>query len=155
MLNANELWKELSPIVGSMGMMLFDIDMPSPRAGVLRIYIAQADGSGSGVTVDMCEAVSRKITSDRKFSWITDQFAFEVSSPGINRRLHRPEHFEHAVGERVKLTVSEFGRSDQTITGKIVKCCDGVLDLVVEGSTDVRSIALDDVRKAHVDFIFG
>ncbi len=158
MLNASELWKELDAVTQECGLQLYDIDMPSSKAVVMRIYIAKPkseSGVGEGVTVDVCEAVSRKITSNPKLSWITDSYALEVSSPGINRRLQRREHFEGAVGERVKLTVSEFGKADETLVGKVLECSDGFLNLAIDGDeANIRKIALDDVRKAHVDFVF-
>lgn len=154
MLTTSEIRKKLSSLIADAGMSLYDLDMPSQSNGVLRVYLAQADGSCSGVDIDTCEMISKKISSSPEFSWLADSYLLEVSSPGINRKLSRADQFEHAVGERVKLLISEFGKNDETLIGVISRCEQGKLDLTIDGSTDVRTIKLEDIRKANVDFLF-
>ncbi len=155
MVSARELWAELEDVIRQEGLALFDIDMPSRESGTLRVFIAQPKGGGSGVTIDMCEKVSKRIGSDPQLSWILDRYALEVSSPGINRRLQRPEHFKGAVGERVKLVVAEDARPENvTLIGTIVGCGEDKLEIRVEGTDEIRIVALDDIQKARVDYLF-
>jgi len=154
MLSAHELWTEIEHIVDAEGLRLFDIDKPAQLSGTLRVYIAQPSGGGEGVTVDLCERVSKRIAAHPRLEWVRDRYMLEVSSPGINRRLQRPEHFAGAIGERVRLVVSEPGGGEATLVGKITACSGGQLSLSLENSTEVRKVALEDIQKARVDYLF-
>ncbi len=66
----------------------------------LRAYI---DKPG-GITVDDCEAVSRKFSDilDEK-DYIEDSYIFEVSSPGLGRPLKKEKDFQRSLGEDVEI----------------------------------------------------
>ncbi len=72
------------------------------EAGIwyLRAYI---DKPG-GITVDDCEAVSRKFSDilDEK-DYIEDAYIFEVSSPGLGRPLKKEKDFQRSLGEEVEV----------------------------------------------------
>ena len=64
----------------------------------LRVYI---DKEG-GVTIDDCEKVSRAFNEVLdKEDYIEETYIFEVSSPGLGRKLKKDVHFEKAIGENV------------------------------------------------------
>jgi ribosome maturation factor RimP len=75
-----------------------------PRQGTLRVLI---DREG-GVDLAACEAVTRTLAEFR------ERWALEVSSPGLERTLTRPEHFDRMVGNtvRLKLTAPVAGRTN-------------------------------------------
>ncbi len=50
-----------------------------------------------GVTLDLCERVTKQLPEVR------EQYALEVSSPGIERPLSKPEHFRRYVGRRARV----------------------------------------------------
>ena len=75
-------------------------ERPSP--GQLRVVI---DRPG-GVDIELCERVSRELAPLRT------QYALEVSSPGLDRPLVKPDHYRRAVGERVSV------RTDGPIEGR-------------------------------------
>src|SRR5919107_4100684 len=50
-----------------------------------------------GVSLDMCERVTRHLASVR------ENYALEVSSPGVERPLSKPEHFRRFVGRRARV----------------------------------------------------
>ena len=66
----------------------------------LRAYI---DKPG-GITVDDCEAVSRRFSDilDEK-DYIEDSYVFEVSSPGLGRPLKKEKDFKRSLGEEVEI----------------------------------------------------
>lgn len=81
---------------------LVDFEVRGGAAPTLTLFI---DRPG-GVDLDLCAAVSLALEDLR------ERFALEVSSPGLNRRLRKPEHFAAALGEEVvvKLTSAQDGR---------------------------------------------
>ena len=91
----------LEPIVTGVGFELVDVEYVK-EAGTwyLRAYI---DKPG-GITVDDCEAVSRKFSDvlDEK-DYIEDTYIFEVSSPGLGRPLKKDKDFQRSLGEEVEI----------------------------------------------------
>ena len=91
----------LEPIVTGFGFELVDVEYVK-EAGTwyLRAYI---DKPG-GITVDDCEAVSRKFSDvlDEK-DYIEDTYIFEVSSPGLGRPLKKDKNFQRSLGEEVEI----------------------------------------------------
>ena len=63
-------------------------EQPSP--GLVRVTI---DRPGGTVDLDLCERVSRELSPLR------DRYALEVSSPGIERPLVKPDHYRAATGQ--------------------------------------------------------
>ena len=93
--------KLLEPIVTELGFELVDGEYVK-EGGIwyLRAYI---DKPG-GITVDDCEAVSRRFSDilDDK-DYIEDSYVFEVSSPGLGRPLKKEKDFARSVGEEVEI----------------------------------------------------
>ena len=91
----------LEPIVSEAGFELVDVEYVK-EAGTwyLRAYI---DKPG-GITVDDCEAVSRRFSDilDEK-DYIEDSYIFEVSSPGLGRPLKKEKDFQRSLGEDVEI----------------------------------------------------
>lgn len=91
----------LGPVVTGFGFELVDVEYVK-EAGTwyLRAYI---DKPG-GITVDDCEAVSRKFSDilDEK-DYIEDTYIFEVSSPGLGRPLKKEKDFQRSLGEEVEI----------------------------------------------------
>lgn len=91
----------LEPIVKGFGFELVDVEyVKEVGTWYLRAYI---DKPG-GITVDDCEAVSRKFSDilDEK-DYIEDTYIFEVSSPGLGRPLKKEKDFERSLGEEVEV----------------------------------------------------
>ncbi len=91
----------LNPIVEELGFELVDVEYVK-EAGTwyLRVYI---DKQG-GITVDDCEAVSRRFSDilDEK-NYIEESYIFEVSSPGLGRPLKKEKDFKRSMGEEVEI----------------------------------------------------
>ena len=91
----------LEPIVTGMGFELVDVEyVKEGGTWYLRAYI---DKPG-GITVDDCEAVSRRFSDilDEK-DYIEDSYVFEVSSPGLGRPLKKEKDFKRSIGEEVEI----------------------------------------------------
>ncbi len=93
--------KLLEPVVAEFGFELVDVEyVKEGGTWYLRAYI---DKPG-GITVDDCEAVSRKFSDilDEK-DYIEDSYVFEVSSPGLGRPLKKEKDFARSMGEEVEI----------------------------------------------------
>ena len=98
--------------------------------GSLRVFIDRDDGVG----LEDCEAVTGLLGELR------EQYAIEVSSPGPERPLTKPEHFTRFSGRqaRLRLNAAIEGRESLTVNGQILDAgSDGVALLTEEGRCEV------------------
>jgi len=98
--------------------------------GTLRVFIDREGGVG----LEDCESVTGLLAELR------EQYAIEVSSPGPERPLTKPEHFQRFSGRRarVRLTSAPEGRDSLTLNGEILEAgSDGVALLTDEGRFEV------------------
>jgi ribosome maturation factor RimP len=100
-----ELSQLLEPAIADLGLELVGIEF-SPNAGgsLLRVYIDEGE---RGVTIDDCERASREISALLDVNDpVAGRYTLEVSSPGLERPLFTPAHFERFLGEQVKVSVN-------------------------------------------------
>ena len=84
------------PIAESLGLSVWDVRYIKEGASrYLRIFIDKEEG----VSIDDCEAMSRAIDAPLdELDPVKEAYILEVSSPGIERELTRPEHFARFIG---------------------------------------------------------
>ncbi len=99
----NTVWQIAEPIAESLGLKLWDVRFVKEGASwYLRIII---DKEG-GVDLNDCEAMSRAIDEPLdEHDPIGQSYFLEVWSPGIERELTRPEHYEAMAGREVCVTL--------------------------------------------------
>jgi ribosome maturation factor RimP len=151
----------VDPLVRSEGFELVELEYVREPAGwVLRLFIDRPGrdpmAKEGGIGLDECARVSHSVeTALEVEDLVPHAYSLEVSSPGINRPLRRPEHFQKVVGKRVK--VKTFGPVGQPPR----KSFSGVLEQV--GSADITvqvegggafHIPFRDIAKANLDFEF-
>ena len=140
----------LEPLVEQLGYELVDIEWASaPRSGVLRIYLDQPVGHGGHIGIEDCETVSREVSARLDVEDpLPGAYTLEVSSPGFDRVLRKPAHFERFVGQRVwvELQVPRDGR--RRYAGTLAKVSDRGVELEVDGQT--VQVAFADIGKARL-----
>ena len=106
MLMKEKLQQLLEPVVESLGYELLALEVRNANKGLLlRLYI----DIEKGVTVDDCEIVSRQVSAVLDVEDpVQDNFTLEVSSPGLDRPLVKPEHFSRVLGEQVSIRTRDY-----------------------------------------------
>ncbi len=145
----------LGPVVANLGVELIDVEY---NGGVLRLVI---DEEG-GVNTDTLAKVNRLVSPMLdEHDPISARYTLEVSSPGVERKLTRPGHFERAVDETVVVKMAP-GIEPRRVKGRLVGATenDFVVDVIeIDGvdqaEADQHTIAYDDVTKARTVFDFG
>ena len=100
--------------VESLGAKLYDIATTKEHDRNIFRVLVTADG---GISLDKCAEISRMISQildvDEPMS---GEYILEVSSPGIERKLRKKEHFIASVGEKVK--IKDF--ATETYKGELI-----------------------------------
>ena len=138
-MTAEELKRLLEPAIERLGYELSDLELKlGGRDGVVRVFIDRPEGIG----LDDCEAVSRQVSSLLDVEDpLPGHYVLEVSSPGLDRRLTKPEHFRRFTGAdvRVKLRFPLDGR--RNFRGELAAASDENIEVVVDGETYTLPIA--------------
>ena len=154
MLSRRELSDMIRPLVEAEGVQLYDVDTPTVRSRLLRVYIWS--GKSGGITADDCARISKKLEASPELDeMMPSNSTLEVSTPGLNRRLRDINHYQAAIGEKVKISFNyDGGAKKRTSKGKLGAVNEEVIHLVEEEGGTVE-IPLSDVVEARLDFVFG
>lgn len=116
---ADRVRQMAEPLAAGLGLMLWDVQFAKEGAEwFLRVFIDKEGGVGIDDCVDMTHAINPVL--DREDP-IPQEYMLEVSSPGLNRKLARPEHFQAYLGAPVKVKLIrplEDGRRE--LTGELI-----------------------------------
>jgi len=144
----------LEPLVAREGFELVEVEWQREGPGwVLRLYV---DRPG-GITIEHCQELSRTVETILDVEdFIEPSYQLEVSSPGVERPLRKPEHFQRFAGERVQ--VKTFGpvgagqEARKSWTGTLKGFEDGAV--LVEADGHLHRIPHGKIAKAHVEYDF-
>ena len=141
-----KLTEMLTPPIEALGFELVGVEFV--RAGkhsILRVYIDHEDG----IDVDDCANASHQMSAVLDIEDpITAEYNLEVSSPGMDRPLFTPAHYELVVGEiiTVKLSMPQDGR--RNFKGQLLKCEND--SILVKVDNDEFSLAIANIEKGNL-----
>ena len=129
------IWQMTEPLAASEGMEIVDIELKheGTRGGrVLRIYI---DKEGEPAMEDLSK-ISRSLSDllDENDDVIEGSYSLEVSSPGINLPLKRPEHFSRFVGKRIRVRTREAIGGRRAFLGNLLEVTPEIITLNQDGT---------------------
>jgi len=135
---------------------LYDLEVISGSRGKgrsLRIYI---DKPGETVGLDDCALISNSLSVllDAEDLMPGGEYTLEVSSPGLERKLREPWHFEQVVGSKVEVTLIEPVEGDnpginEKLTAGRLKYTGNLLSVEAGG----LSVLLDEGIKITLPFV--
>jgi ribosome maturation factor RimP len=144
------VWELAAPLAENEGMELVDIELrhEGSRGGrVLRVYL---DKTG-GPTVDDLGRVSRQLSEllDGQ-EVVSGAYTLEVSSPGINRPLKRPEHFARFIGKRVRIRTRDLIGGRRSFLGILQDVAGESITVAQEGTRyDIPFSAIEKSNYEH------
>jgi ribosome maturation factor RimP len=137
----------VEPALTPLDLAIYDVVL---GGGVVRLVV---DRPG-GVDIDTLEAVSR--AAGPLLDSLPDlpgPYTLEVSSPGVERELRRPEHFAGAVGDTVSVKVEEADGAKARLRGELVAADADTITIRLDDGD--RKIALDAIDQARTVFEWG
>lgn len=136
----------LEPVIGSLGYELLLLEYsPSPKNAMLRLYI----DAPAGITVEDCERVSREVAGVMDVEDpIRSAYRLEVSSPGLDRPLVKPAHFQRFVGQQAKVQLMAPLNGRRRFIGAIVSVDADVVR--IETKEGIAEIPLAEIDRARL-----
>jgi ribosome maturation factor RimP len=104
----------------------------------LRLFIDHPDG----VDLALCERVTKHLTD------LLAEYALEVSSPGPERPLSKPDHFRRFLGRRARVRLREPRDGHKSFTGELVGASDE--DVTVAADTGVMTIPYSEINRSNL-----
>ena len=141
----------LLPIVEEYRFELVDVEYVKEGSNwYLRAYI---DKPG-GITVDDCEAVSRRLSDllDEK-DFIEEAYILEVSSPGLGRPLKKDKDFARSIGEEVEIRTYKAIDHEKEFTG-VLKSFDKDTIVIELEDNEIMNFARDNIALVRLAFDF-
>jgi ribosome maturation factor RimP len=147
----DELSDLLASAVAPLGLELVDIER---RSTSVRVVVDRV----GGVDLEAIASATRVVSTvlDEHDPYPGQRYTLEVSSPGVERRLRTPAHFERAVGEKVSVRTVAGGKGERRVTGRL-KAADAQ-GIVLEGEDlpgGERRISYDEIERARTVFEWG
>ena len=137
----------IEPVVIGLGYQLWGIEkVQQGRRVTLKIHIDAKDG----VTIEDCAKVSRQVSGLLDVEDpISGDYLLEVSSPGIDRRLFKPEHFDLCKGEKIQVTLRQAFEGQRKWKGVLCGLDEGDAVLRVDDTQEIV-LPLASIERARV-----
>jgi ribosome maturation factor RimP len=108
------------------------------NASTMRLVIDAPEG----VTLATCERVTSHLRD------LLQESGLEVSSPGPERPLTKPEHFRRYIGRRARVRTLEDHGGRRSFTGELVGASDD--EVTVAADTGVVSIPYSEINRSNL-----
>jgi len=145
---SDDVERVVAPVLEAASLELVDVEL---RGGSLVVTVDR-DG---GVDLDLLGSLSREISGalDLAGAGPKGHYELEVSSPGLERRLRRPEHFARFVGHEVALRTKPGVPGDRRLQAVIAAADkDRVTFADPASPKGERTLAYGEIERAHTVF---
>ncbi len=112
--------------------------IPHPTHPTLRLYIDHPDG----VTLALCERVSGRLSDYR------NSYSLEVSSPGQDRPLTKPQHYTRFLGRRARVRLRDAAAGHKSLTGELVGASER--DVTIAAGEGVVTIPYEQIARSNL-----
>ena len=121
------------------------------KAPIVRVYIDHPDGVGFDVLTSTQKWIGDILDEINPFS---GPYTLEVSSPGPDRPLRKPEHFIAAVGKMAKIKCSEAVEGRKAFSGTIVAADESSVEIALDegkkGEEPKFKIDIETITSANI-----
>ncbi len=147
----------VAPIASDLGLEVYDVEQ---RGGTIRVTLDTPPGSPSGVSLDALALATRLVSRDLDHEDpVPGRYTLEVTSPGVERTLRTPAHFQREVGKTINLRLRDVDSADRRIEGVLISADETTATLQVQESSDSlpveRVVTLSQIDRARTVFVWG
>jgi len=137
----------LQPVVSAAGYDLEDVSVTAAgRRSVVRVVVDRDGGVDLDAVADVTRAVSAVLDEGDVMGQAP--YVLEVSSPGVDRPLTEPRHWQRAAGRLVRVPVTDVG----TVTGRVSAADDAGVTIDVDGDAQQFDYAALGRGQIQVEF---
>ena len=104
----------------------------------LRLFVDHPDG----VTLAVCERVSGHLSDYR------ERYSLEVSSPGQDRPLTKPQHYSRFLGRRARVRLRDATEGHRQLTGELVGASDR--EVTIAAGDGIVTIPYEQIARSNL-----
>ncbi len=148
-MTGDELQALIEPTIERLGYELTELEVRlSGQGGLLRLTIDKLDG----IDLDDCEKVSHAVSALLDVEDpVPGNYNLEVSSPGLDRKLTKVEHFQRFEGETLKVTMRFPIEGRRRFRGTLVSSDDENIVVEVDGESHSLPLTMIDTARLVPD----
>jgi len=132
-----EIEERLSQAEPQVEVLLAEV-VSGPAHQTLRLFIDHPDG----VTLALCERVSGHLNDYR------EGYSLEVSSPGQDRPLTKPQHYTRFLGRRARVRLREARDGHKSVTGELVGASES--DVTIAAGGGIVTIPYEEIARSNL-----
>jgi ribosome maturation factor RimP len=144
----------VDPIASDLDLDVYDVER---RGSTIRVTLDTFAGSESGITLDTLSLATRLVSREMDHEDpIAGHYTLEVTSPGLERPLRTPAHFQREVGKVITVRFRD-SKADPRRIGGLLVAADGetVTIQVADGDGAERDLRITEIDKARTVFEWG
>jgi ribosome maturation factor RimP len=142
----------VAPIAADLQLDVYDIER---RGATVRVTLDTPPGSDGGITLDSLSLATRLISRELDHDDpIAGHYTLEVTSPGLERQLRTPAHFQREVGKTITIRLRDPHADPRRVQGVLTAADERTATLLLDDGTE-RVVSIDDVDKARTVFEWG
>lgn len=147
---AERLHDIVAPICDDLDLELVDLEY---RGGVVRVTVDKPGGVDIDAIAKATRAVSRAFDEHDP---VAGRYTLEVSSPGLERSLRTPAHFQRAVGSKVRIKTRPGVEGERRVEGVLRAADDAEVTVTLDPpAAGERQVRYDDIERARTVFEWG
>ena len=144
----DRLWDRIDPYVAAEGVELDDVEILG-GGQIVRVTVDAEDPLGVDNIAELSKGIGRLIDQDDPF---TGSYTLEVSSPGLERKLTRLNHYKKSVGSNVKVKTFAAVDGEKKHQGALVSVDEDGFVVDIDGTE--RKFQYGDVSSARTMFVW-
>jgi ribosome maturation factor RimP len=145
----------VDPIASDLELDVYDIEQ---RGATLRVALDTRAGAPGSVDLEQLSLATRLISRELDHTDpVPGRYTLEVTSPGVERSLRTPAHFQREIGKTVSVRLANVEAEQRRLEGVLVAADDRTATIRVEtaGEPVDHVIDIDSIDRARTVFVWG
>lgn len=145
----------VGPIAADLDLDVYDVEQ---RGGTLRVTLDTRPGSPAGVDLDQLALATRLLGRELDHDDpVPGSYTLEVTSPGVERTLRTPAHFQREIGKTVTIRLADVTAEQRRIEGVLIAADEHTATVRVTTADDVvdRVVEIAGIDRARTVFEWG
>src|SRR5688572_6830945 len=143
------------PIASDLDLDVYDVEQ---RGGTLRVTLDTRPGASGSVDLEQLSLATRLISRELDHADpVPGRYTLEVTSPGVERSLRTPAHFQREIGKTVSVRLANVEAEQRRLEGVLVAADERTATIRVDESGEAvdHVVAIDSIDRARTVFVWG
>ena len=160
----------VDPIASDLDLDVYDVEQ---RGGTLRVTLDTRPGASGSVDLEQLSLATRLISRELDHADpVPGRYTLEVTSPGVERSLRTPAHFQREIGKTVSVRLANVEAEQRRLEGVLVAADERTATIRVDpgrvdpgrvdpgrvdegGEAVDHVVAIDSIDRARTVFVWG